>query len=301
MMMTLLASMLLATETDLPQVDSGRVESIAVSPANIPARDVLVWLPDGYPDAAPYAVLYMHDGDMLFDASRTWNQQEWGVDEVAGTLLVDGELRPFIVVGVPNAGPERHSEYLPQAPFESFDEDEQARQLALERAPETPLFAAPVRSDAYARFLAEELKPLILERFAVSGAREDQMLMGSSMGGLISLYTLLEHPDEFGAAACLSTHWPGIFGEPNPFPAAMQAWLREQLPAPGSHRIYFDHGTVGLDALYPPLQAEVDVIMSDRGYGEGAWETYEATGADHTENDWNARLDRPLRFLFAER
>lgn len=78
------------------------------------------WLPPGYPAAAPYAVVYMHDGQMLFDAAQTWNHQEWRVDETAAALIAAGRVRPFVVVGVWNVGAARVSEYFPQKPWEAL-------------------------------------------------------------------------------------------------------------------------------------------------------------------------------------
>ena len=91
-----------------PQVSAGELRVIeGFESQYVPARDIFVWLPDDYPDTNEYAVLYMHDGQMLFDASVTWNGQEWGVDEVASRLMAEGAVRDFIVVGIPNAGRER--------------------------------------------------------------------------------------------------------------------------------------------------------------------------------------------------
>jgi len=124
------------------------------------------------------------------------------------------------------------------------------------------------------------------------------------MGGLISIYAISEYPDVFGGAACLSTHWPGIFShENNPFPARTREYLAAHLPTPlpasNTHRIWFDHGTEELDAMYPALQAQVDEVMRARGYDESNWETFVDEGANHSEAAWRARLDRPLTFLLA--
>lgn len=290
-----------AYAADLPAVASGKIERIeAFASEFVPARTVDVWLPDGYADdQRRYAVLYMHDGQMLFDAKVTWNHQEWQVDEVASTLIASGELRPFIVVGVHNGGDARHSEYFPQKPFESLSKAQQEALYALSRN-QAPMYARTIDSDDYLRFLVQELKPYVDAHYRVDPSPQATAVMGSSMGGLISMYALLEHPEVFGAAACLSTHWPGIFTlEDNPVPQAFLDYLDAHLPAPAAgRRIYFDHGTGTLDAMYPPLQAKVDALMRAKGYAEPQWVTRVYPGADHSEQAWAARLATPLRFLW---
>jgi alpha-glucosidase len=288
---------------DVPAVDSGQVVVIENFESEfIPARDILVWLPEGFAEDRQYAALYMHDGDMLFDASTTWNGQEWGVDEVASRLISEGAVRDFIVVGIPNAGPDRHIEYFPQKPFESMTAGQQEAFYEMGRENSGRIFHGEVRSDRYLRFLVEELKPYIDENFPVLTGRDNTFVMGSSMGGLISIYAISEYPEVFGGAACLSTHWPGVFEhENNPFPAAMQAYLADRLPDPATHRIWFDHGTEELDAMYPDLQKRIDEVMRDRGYEADNWITLVDEGANHSEQAWRARLDQPLIFLLEER
>lgn len=98
----------------IPAVSVGTIERIPnFSSQYISSRHVDVWLPEGYDGNGRYAVLYMHDGQMLFDASMTWNKQSWGVAEVMSSLAV----RPSIVVGIWNSGSGRWFDYLPKRPF----------------------------------------------------------------------------------------------------------------------------------------------------------------------------------------
>jgi predicted alpha/beta superfamily hydrolase len=283
-----------------PSVASGRIERLADFPSRfVPPRNVDVWLPDGYPKAQPYDVLYMHDGQMLFDAASTWNHSEWQVDEIAGALIASGRARPFIVVGVWNGGLTRHQEYFPQKPFEALPPAQQRAQYALEMAPGQPLFAGPIYADRYLKFLVEEVKAHVDAHYAVARGREHTFTMGSSMGALISLYALAEYPQVFGGAACLSTHWPGSFApDRNPLPAAFFAYVRAHLPRAGAHRIYFDYGTEDTDAPYEPMQLRMDALMERAGYRRGVdWATHKFAGAGHSEQYWRARVDLPLRFL----
>lgn len=118
------------------------------------------------------------------------------------------------------------------------------------------------------------------------------------MGGLISLYAVCEYPKVFGGAACLSTHWPGIWVlENNPVPGAFINYLKIHLPNPKNTKIYFDYGDQTLDALYPSLQIKVDEVMKAKGFAEKNWVTKFFPGDDHSERSWSRRLGAPLLFL----
>jgi hypothetical protein len=261
-----------------------------------------IWLPDGYPERGPYAVLYMHDGAGLYDANLMWNHQEWKVDETASALMAAGKVRPFIVVGVWNSAAERQSEYMPQKPLEAAPEEARKKLLEGKFADGRALYSGPVRSDAYLRFLVEELKPYVDEHYKVRTGPEDTVVMGSSMGGMISIYAICEYPNVFGATGALSTHWPGgMTADDGPIPQAMREYLRKHLPDPRTHRIWFDHGTATLDAMYPELQRKVDAVMRERGFDAASWQTRVFENAEHSENAWAERLAIPLAFLLPPR
>jgi predicted alpha/beta superfamily hydrolase len=115
--------------------------------------------------------------------------------------------------------------------------------------------------------------------------------MGSSMGGLISLYAICEYPEVFGGAACLSTAWTVAGG-------ITARELEKALPDPKTHRIYFDFGTETTDGKYEPLQQQVDSQMKAAGYTEGTnWITKSFPGEPHSERAWRKRVDIPLQFL----
>lgn len=273
-------------------VTEGRLVShTGFASEHILPRDVHVWLPPGYDDKLRYPVLYMHDGQMLFDRTVTWNKQEWGVDDVAGRLIREGKVDAFVVVAVENISERRHAEYFPQKSLQYFSE--------AERAGGHDLFKGQWMADDYLRFLVRELKPFIDKTYAVDPSFEATSIAGSSMGGLISLYAVSEYPDVFSAAICMSTHWVGINpGDPLPVARAMREFYSDALPLAGRHRIYFDYGTETLDQYYPPLQAKMDAVMRDKGYSDKDWLTRAFPGHKHDEVAWNSRLDVPLTFLF---
>lgn len=273
-------------------------------------RKVRVWLPPEY-DASHenFAVLYMQDGQNLFDPPSPMARGAWDVDRHLLALRKSGEVRPTIVVAVWNAEDNRAREYGPQAPIEALPAELRRLVPPAGRSADTEPLA-----DGYVRFLATELKPFIDGHYRTRAGRDDTFVMGSSMGGLISLYALCSFPEVFGAAGCLSTHWvitthyaafpahfaPGAGGDPRVerMAAAYRDWLRGHLPPAGRHRLYFDHGTQGLDGLYGPHQQLVDDLLAAKGYRPGVdWMTRVFPGAPHDESAWRERLAIPLTFL----
>lgn len=252
-----------------------------------------VWLPSDYSNKKKYAVLYMHDGQMLFDSTTTWNRQEWGVDETMGRLLAEKKIRNCIVVGIANNGPHRYEEYLPQKAA-GFIGDSAKKEL-MQRVP------GRLRADDYLRFLITELKPFVDSAYSTHRDQSNTFVAGSSMGGLISMYALCEYPQVFGGAACISTHWPGSFAtEPNPVSEAILRYFKENLPPPKNHLFYFDYGTATLDASYAPFQKAVDEVMKQKGYTSKNWLTKEFPGENHSEEAWKKRFDQPLIFLLGK-
>ena len=281
------------------KVSSGFVQRFEnFKSAYVDARNIDVWLPKGYNTTEKYAVIYMHDGQMLFDATTTWNKQAWEVDEVAGKLNAEGKVKKFIVVGIWNLPNKRHPEYFPQKPYESLTAVQKDTVTAqLQKAGRAKEVFKPY-SDLYLKFLVTELKPFIDKRFATATDKDNTFIAGSSMGGLISLYAICEYPKVFGGAACLSTHWPGIFAvENNPISDAFYAYMRKHLPDPKTHRIYFDYGDQTLDALYPPLQKRADAVMTEKGFTVVNWSTQFFPGKNHSEAAWSERLHIPIEFL----
>lgn len=258
------------------------------SSAHVMSRNVDVWLPAGYHDATgAYPVLYMHDGQNLFDPATSYAGEAWEIDAALARLVAAGTIPKIIVVGIWNT-PLRRPEYMLPAPFDSLWCGQQLRAAFEVRHSHAPM------GDAYLRFIVEELKPFIDARYCTQPEREHTYVMGSSMGGLISIAALCTYPGIFGGAGCLSTHWVAMDG-------LLVDYLPEVLPPPGDHRIYFDHGTATLDAQYPPYQARVDETMRAAGYTQGKdWITRVFEGAEHSERAWRERVHIPLAFLFGE-
>lgn len=279
---------------------AARVDRMDAFPSqHVDPRRVEVWVPNDYETSGKrYAVLYMHDGQNLFSLADSNFNKIWAVPKHIERLTAQGRIRDVIVVGVWST-PKRWREYAPAGVVERLPTalQEKARALA----------GGPVLSDAYVDFLVQELKPAIDARYRTLPARDDTFIMGSSMGGLISLHALTRHPDVFAGAGCLSTHWPLAVPARDGWDeaasrdaviAAERAYLEASPLDPERHRLYFDYGTATLDALYEPYQTALDPVIEGLGFTrEANWTTRKFPGAEHEENAWNARLDEPLLFL----
>ena len=222
------------------------------------------------------------------------------MEETIGRLLNENKIKDCIVVGIWNT-PLRHAEYFPQKAYEFLTgEEKEFVTHQLQSSGRLTEAFQPV-SDNYLRFLVNELKPFIDSAFSTYTGKGNTYIAGSSMGGLISLYAICEYPDIFGGAACLSTHWPGIFTmEGNPVPEIFIKYLETHLPDPRTHKIYFDYGDRTLDALYPPLQNKVDELMKSKGFAPNNWITRYFPGENHSENAWNKRFNIPATFLLGK-
>ncbi len=275
-------------------VDLGIVQSKYTDP-----RRVVVWLPDGYKPSGPrYSVLYMHDGQNLFDKATAGYGMEWEIDEHLSKLIADKKVRPTIVVGIWNT-PKRLQEYVPSKAFTTLPADYRDKIRAL--------YGGDPLSDGYLKFMVNELKPMIDRRFKVRTDRANTVIMGSSMGALISLYAIDEYPKVFGGAGMMSTHWPLVInpdGKPvsdedyEVVSATFERYLAPALPDPRTHRLYFDHGSETLDAVYKRYQDRVDGVVARRGYVPGKnWLTRNYPGQKHNEISWASRVDVPLQFL----
>jgi enterochelin esterase-like enzyme len=281
----------------IPNVSGGKIvhyenfNSVFVDP-----RNVDVWLPDGYSTEHRYAVIYMHDGQMLFDSTHTWNHQEWCVDETMTRLLKEKKIRNCIVVAIWNIPEKRFAEYFPEKVIDSIPLT--ARNTILAKQ----LKGSP-RADNYLKFIVKELKPFIDRHYSTLKDASNTFLIGSSMGGLISLYALCEYPAIFGGAACLSIHSPLASFElidqntDKDIAVKFRNYLLKNLPKANSKLIYLDYGSLTGDAYYGPYQKALDSVMVKKGYTFPHWTTRYYPGEGHTEKSWSKRLDIPLEFL----
>ena len=263
---------------------TGTVERFTVTSDRVTRREVEVWLPPSYasvPDAT-YPVFYMHDGQNLFDPEQSkYAGWDWGVDEALTALGLD-----VIVVGVHSDETTRNRDYFPQKA--GLDHGEDFRNAFGVNDTE-------LNADNYLAFLVEEIKPRIDADYRTKPDCANTTVMGSSMGGLISLYAVSEYPDVFCKAGMVSTHFPAGDG-------VLVDWFATRLPDPATHRLYFDYGTKTLDYNYEGYQDRMDAAVEAAGYERGVnWTTRKYEGDDHSERAWRNRVHVPLQFLLADK
>lgn len=291
-----------ADPPSLPNVATGRIERIEhFASRHVASRQIDVWLPADFSPSRRYQVLYMHDGQNIFDGSLTWTKKAWRADVAVANLTKRGQIEDTIIVGIWNNGIERYAEYYPEK-FLAFAPDAVRREYEVEAS------NGRLKSDAYLRFIVEELKPAIDKKYPTRTGREYTFIAGSSMGGLISLYALCEYPQFFGGAAGLSTHWvgrPTAWGRERvrnaALPLAAMTYLGKYLPDPATHRIYSDRGDDWLDSLYAPAHRMLAEVLRDRGYTPAHALTAVIDGTGHSEADWADRLEVVLLFLMGKR
>jgi len=228
-------------------------------------RDVIVWLPPSY-ERSPgrrYPVLYMHDGQNVFDPGTSFIGFDWRADEVSDSLIEAGAIDELIIVGIYNT-PDRGIEYS----------DSLGRE--------------------YAQFVIHRLKPLIDSTYRTLPDAQHTAVMGSSMGGLISFLFSWWYPDVFAKAGCLSSAFLVDDG-------SILKEVRAYQGPRKNIQVYLDCGTIDLDARLLPGSREMATLLHAKGYREGKdFELFVDQGATHNEHAWAARLWRPLTFLFGK-
>jgi predicted alpha/beta superfamily hydrolase len=239
-------------------------------------RDVLVYLPRGYRPFSKkrYPVLYLQDGQNVFDAATSFAGVEWGVDETAQVLIQKKLIEPLIIVAIANTGEERVHEYAPTRGVIDISAKRKKRSRGLARQ--------------YGHFLIEELKPYIDKKYRTKREAEFTGLGGSSLGGLLTLALGLWFPEVFTRLMVMS---PSVWWD-NQVIVKMVEKLDHKLPL----RIWLDIGTnePGWERTRDLCAALVEKgwhLFDDLYYAE-------IEGGDHSEAAWSTRVDPALRFLF---
>lgn len=254
---------------------TGRIDRLEAFRSDVldNARHVHVYLPPGYAqdELRRYPVVYLHDGQNLFDGATAYVPgQEWQVDETAEALIAAGEIRPAIIVAVDHGGSDRAHEFAP------------TRDGARD---------AGGHADAYGRFLFEELKPFVDDRYRTRRGAADTVVGGSSLGGLVTLHLGLTRPDDVGALIVMS---PSLWWDRRIMLERVSR-LTARLP----WRIWLDCGTQeGRDTLRNVRALRT--LLQQKGWQGGTDLRYvEARGASHCEAAWAARMPEALRFVLA--
>lgn len=225
------------------------------------ARDLIVWLPPSYATDTlkRYPVLYMHDGQNIFDPKTSFSRYDWRVDEVADSLIKTGLMEEIIVVGVYNS-PDRRLEY-------NISE----------------------KGEAYHSFLIDVVKPMVDSVYRTLPGVEHTATMGSSMGGLVSFLLTWEHPEVFSRAGCLAPLFTGKLIDD----------VRDYDGPEKNIRLYIDMGGKGVDVELLPGFEKMIPVLKEKGFKEGEnLKVFSDSTADHNERAWAVRVWRPLLFLF---
>lgn len=230
------------------------------------ARDIIVWLPPGYEtdSTATYPVIYMHDGQNLFDPTTSFTGIDWQADETADSLIQQDKMEPVIIVGIANTA-NRSKEYL-----------------------DTPT------GEHYRHFVIEQLKPFIDSTYRTRPEREFTATIGSSAGGLVAFLLAWKHPDTFSMAGCLSPAF--LIGKID----AVRLVTEHQEPPPDIF-LYIDNGGVDLEAqLQPGCEAMLEALTNAGFVMDENLVWYHDPEAAHHESAWAERLWRPFVFMFGQ-
>lgn len=256
---------------------TGDVREHTITSTNLNnARKLWVFLPPGY-DADPtrrYPVLYMHDGQNIFDDATSF-AGEWHADEIATVLIEMEQIEPMIIVGIENNADRVH-EYTP-----------------------TEYLGEGGRAPQYAKFVVEEVKPFIDRTYRTKTGRAATGIAGSSLGGIVSLYLTQQYPDTFSRCAALS---PSLWWDQRKFLAALQqdtSWAK-------GLKLWFDTGThENGNNIRSAMQVadckQLAGTLQRRGFVPDKDFVYrEYLNAPHNEQAWADRFDEVLLFLYGK-
>jgi len=240
-------------------------------------RLLRVWLPPDYDgwSATRYPVLYLNDGQNLFDAAIAFAGVDWQVGETAARLIAEGKIPPLIIVGIDNTKA-RACEYIPYRSRE-------------------PRVLNP-KGKSYPDFLRQEVMPLIEDRYSVLKGPENTGLGGSSLGGLITLYTQLAAPGVFGRLLIES---PSLFVANRKILEASRrfnSWPERTYLAMGTR----ETGNAEKDAKIVGDVRDLESILRPAGLDEQRLKVRIEEGATHSESAWAARFPEALEFLYSE-
>jgi predicted alpha/beta superfamily hydrolase len=241
-------------------------------------RMLRVWVPPEYDRAENsqkrYPVFYLNDGQNLFESSTSFTGVEWQVDETAGRLIAEGVIPPLIFVGVDNAGVQRVKEYIP---FRSLN----------------PMILRP-QGARYPDFLMKEVMPFIEQHYRIARGAENTALGGSSLGGLIVLYTAIMNRAVFGKL---------LLESPSLWVANRQIVREARKYRDWPQKVFIGIGTreAGREDKDQETLAnvrELERLLRRASLDNQRLRVEVTEGATHSEGAWAARFPGALKFLF---
>lgn len=241
-------------------------------------RFLRVWLPPGYnqseSEGRHYPVFYLNDGQNLFDPATAYIGVDWQVDETAARLVGEGKVPPLIIVGIDHAQKDRAREYLPY------------------RSMNPPVFRP--QGKHYPDFLLNEVMPFVSQRYRIARGPENTGLGGSSLGAIISLYTVMERPGSFGRLLLES---PSLFVSNRQLlksSRTFRQWPAKVFIAMGTR----EAGNEDRDRKVVEDVRELHHLLRRAGLHEDRLLVKIDEGATHSEKEWAKRFPEALTFLF---
>ncbi|MCP2044341.1 alpha/beta hydrolase-fold protein [Pontibacter sp. HSC-36F09] len=228
-------------------------------------RDLIVWLPPGYEKGSKrYPVLYLHDGQNVFDPATSSFGVDWRIDEIADSMIRSKRMEPVIIVGINNT-PDRMEEYVPGT-----------------------------KGSAYMDFVVNTVKPLLDQSYRTKPSAKHTLTGGSSAGGIIAFMLAWEYPQVFSKAICMSPAFKIMHIN---YVKDVQAYTGKKRKL----KFYIDNGGVDLEARLQPGIDEMLTALQEKGYREGKDYVWILdTNAQHNEAAWSKRMPRALTFMLGK-
>lgn len=287
-------------------VSFGELESFVIE-SDYDTRKIQIYYPNNKKIDSDTLFILMNDGEELFNAAESWHNMEWGIDEKIEEMNLNESELNFVIIAIHSAKKgnrffvdetKRYAEYFPKESIPYFDSGFKKRRYQ-EWVNKNNLY--------YLEFLTEDVIPFVEDKFDILLNNKNLGIIGASMGGLAALNALIEHPDLFGFAGCISTHWVGI----KPFEYvllplvgkingdddtanAIISYIEDNITNIDDQKIYFDHGTIGLDSLYSTPQGRVNKILDSKSKD---YKYLVFDGYDHYAPEFGSRFDSVLEYL----
>ena len=287
-------------------VSFGELESFVIE-SDYDTRKIQIYYPNNKKIDSDTLFIFMNDGEELFNAAESWHNMEWGIDEKIEEMNLNESELNFVIIAIHSAKKgnrffvdetKRYAEYFPKESIPYFDSGFKKRRYQ-EWVNKNNLY--------YLEFLTEDVIPFVEDKFDILLNNRNLGIIGASMGGLAALNALIEHPDLFGFAGCISTHWVGI----KPFEYvllplvgkingdddtanAIISYIEDNITNIDDQKIYFDHGTIGLDSLYSTPQGRVNKILDSKSKD---YKYLVFDGYDHYAPEFGSRFDSVLEYL----
>ncbi len=255
--------------------------SIPVHRVRIAARTVDYWAPQGSEH-----LIVTHDGQNIFDRRTATRGFTWRLAQQATSIFAQFGLRPPTIIAVFHSGgdPEPHGRALDLTPESHF----RSGMPVLIEVPQD-LTVDQLRGDQYLDRVFELIVPTLLQELGRDFSFDQRAMLGSSMGGLSTLYEIGRRPDRYSTALAFSPHWV-LGGE-----KLVEAMIKE-LPKPGKHKIWMSRGTKNLDREYEPHQELANGLMRDMGWSSENFHSKVYKGAGHNERAWSKQVADGLKF-----